>query len=517
MSGTSIRGSYSTTQFVLRLRDDVKLALAKDDESYEQVQAFSTYLHETIHWWQNIGSNYGFLFSLNFPTTALLAWGEIENLKNLNILSKPLTKFDEQYFNQKGQSDLRPVNLILNNYYDLHYAKLFGFDNNLIFKIIEDRRFFISVGHSYSMMWGNNISTLSIFDAEFQFLPNIKEWEQHFAKLQKNKAEGFGIDCPVKSAKLGIQAIFEGQAIFNQLQYLSSYLNYSLTFQECKNSGMLHGVYLKAVERFLTITGFDEPISLIDSNIGLFLLICDIAINPTNGFPLQIRDYKNFIYKNDPGARFEIMCMKIAENKPLFKNCIINYTYDEYQKTAAQICKLCDLTPPHEGCEKVSSWFNQESIKKLMIEESKSKYSLENLPIQVLFSKYLRFQEDKLKMPEFFCWIGFHFSNVKSKEDSITFNSLFEKHKALFMEGDDGEIKPAIFDHLDMKEAQKTFNSFYQTAIQYDVILQWIREDGEFDLSYNWLTNKTQKEINPNIKRDFHNTFGINLEQIEVM
>jgi hypothetical protein len=27
----------------------------------------STLLHETVHWWQHIGSTYGFILSLNYP------------------------------------------------------------------------------------------------------------------------------------------------------------------------------------------------------------------------------------------------------------------------------------------------------------------------------------------------------------------------------------------------------------------------------------------------------------------
>lgn len=37
------------------------------DVTFEQMQAFSTYLHETIHSWQHVGSTCGFMMSLSYP------------------------------------------------------------------------------------------------------------------------------------------------------------------------------------------------------------------------------------------------------------------------------------------------------------------------------------------------------------------------------------------------------------------------------------------------------------------
>ena len=35
--------------------------------------------------------------------------------------------------------------------------------------------------------------------------------------------------------------------------------------------------------------------------MALFLLVVDLAINPTRGFPLEIEDFANFIFDTDPG------------------------------------------------------------------------------------------------------------------------------------------------------------------------------------------------------------------------
>src|SRR6266852_1708299 len=70
-----IRGLYNSMQFVLRLHPDVQAVLENaptgiikaGDIDFGAVQAFSTYLHETIHWWQHVGSTSGLLLSLTYP------------------------------------------------------------------------------------------------------------------------------------------------------------------------------------------------------------------------------------------------------------------------------------------------------------------------------------------------------------------------------------------------------------------------------------------------------------------
>ncbi|HEY0979217.1 MAG TPA: hypothetical protein VGE21_17220, partial [Flavobacteriales bacterium] len=109
-----IRGSYSTLQFVLRLRKDVRDALNKDDIDFDRIQATSTSIHENIHWWQHIGSNFGFLFTMAYPAFAHLTFGELKSLVSKGIKIKSIKKFDENYNAQHGHSDIEIINIILN-------------------------------------------------------------------------------------------------------------------------------------------------------------------------------------------------------------------------------------------------------------------------------------------------------------------------------------------------------------------------------------------------------------------
>jgi hypothetical protein len=69
-------GLYNAFQFVLRLSPAVHQKISElrpgivstREIGFDRAQAFSTNLHETIHWWQHVGSTYGLMRSLSYPT-----------------------------------------------------------------------------------------------------------------------------------------------------------------------------------------------------------------------------------------------------------------------------------------------------------------------------------------------------------------------------------------------------------------------------------------------------------------
>src|SRR4051794_17860443 len=69
-----VRGSYHPLQFVVRLSPELRAELhtgrsgifAPSELSHTAIMAFSTYFHESIHWWQHIGSTTGLMLSLAY-------------------------------------------------------------------------------------------------------------------------------------------------------------------------------------------------------------------------------------------------------------------------------------------------------------------------------------------------------------------------------------------------------------------------------------------------------------------
>lgn len=518
LNGTSIKGSYSTMQFVIRLRDDIRQALNESDLEFERIQASSTNIHENIHWWQHVGSNFGFLFSLSYPTFAHSCAGNLRNLISSNIKYKSLLKFDIEYYNRFGKADIKDLNIILNNYHDIEYAKQFAFDNKNIRKILEDNRFFLNIGHCYNVFWSSTIHMIStIIDPQKIFLPKTDSWINNFKQLEKDEHEGFYINSSMGISPIGIGAIYEGQAIFNQMQYLTVTLNSNLTYSDFESVGMLHGIYVEAFELFLGITRIQKPNNLLDPCVGLFLLICDIAINPNNGFPLDIYDFKNFINKNDPGIRFISICASISDSPEEYVKRIKQYSKEEYIELSKELSEKIGCLCPYENIETVLNWSSEKNVKKILDEEKHLAYSQEALPIRLMFSKFYRFQEDKFKYPNVLCWFGYHSTSRNPNIDFEIVDNLFKKHHALFIDDYDGEIKPVIFDGCPEENIMESFNEFYRHNLLYDLILKWVYEEGDFKFDYKWLANNRAGSLIPALKKQFELEFGISIDKISII
>ncbi|WP_114938122.1 hypothetical protein [Mucilaginibacter endophyticus] len=517
LNGTSIRGSYHWMQFVLRLRDDVREGL-KSEFDFERIPAQSTAIHENIHWWQYMGSNFGLLFSLAYPAFVHFSGPGLMNLVSQRLTTKSILKFDKEYYAKHGKADLEDINFVLNNYYDLEYAKRFALNNEDIIEINKDRRFFLSIGHCYRILWSETIDTLAAtLDPDYKFLPKANEWEGKFKYLNDNKIAGFYPDSPLHLTPLGIKAIYEGQAIFNQIQFLNQNLNKDLTYEDCENAGMLHGIYVKAFEFFLKVTKLTKPSNLLDPTIGLFLAICDIAINPNNGFPLDIYDLENFIVKNDPGCRFSLLCGEISKKAEHYRSKVTDYTKDEYIQLSEELSEAIGCKCSYKSIPIILKCQEHQKVAEILDEERELKYTLPNLPIKLMFSKYYRFQEDKYEYPHVLCWFGYHCTPKNKIIEFDIVNSLYKKHHALFMDAADGEIKPTIFEGRTEENIKNSFNLFYAFNILYDQTLKWVAEEGAFKFDYGWLAGERAKTFTPSIKRNFKNQWGISMDDIKIL
>lgn len=119
-----ILGSYNPMDFAVRLNPRIHQLLQRpffsqpdQDTSFEQLEAFSTYLHETIHWWQHIGSNFGLMASLRFPAQTHRTIRDLRQVAQTNGYSKSIELLHEHCdASIAGSSEL---NRILNYWHDL--------------------------------------------------------------------------------------------------------------------------------------------------------------------------------------------------------------------------------------------------------------------------------------------------------------------------------------------------------------------------------------------------------------
>jgi len=519
LNGNRARGTYSPMQSVIRLRDDVHKALHEDGSRAEKMQAFSTFMHENIHWWQHVGSHLGFITSISYPALAHIAHRDLMALVQRNEKYKSIIEYDHYIYTQTGAYGNREVNSILNYYHDISYAKLFLANNENINIIIKDRRFFLHTGHCFHMLWSTSIRMLALsIDKEFNFLPKIINWHKNFKKLENDNVIGFTIDSGIGISPLGTTAIYEGQARFNQLQYLSIGSGDQFSYNDFVEMGMLQGIYIKAFDLFLELTEIDRPDNLNNPIIGLFLLICDIAINPVEGFPCDIMYYESFIISNDAGTRFTMLCHAIQQDKNRWVNAVQEYSRDEYIDLSEKLCDLIVCLPPLFGSALVTEWTkNNIEVKNLLDEESEMKFNPENLSIRLFTSKYIRFQEDKIKYPNIFCWTGKSMTGELSKELNLELvEEIFNRHQALFIDVIGGEIRPTIYDGRNKENTMNTFQSFYTYNTTYDMTMKWITEKGQFNYDYRWLTTQySNDEMTSWVRENFKDAYSIYPEELK--
>lgn len=489
-----VRGSYSPQRYAVLLNKKIHNILMDasiPDTDFRKAEAFSTYLHETIHWWQHIGSYSGFVCSLFSPAIAHLTSGDIKSLWADGMLQKSIIALAR---NMPLDSDDR-INRILNNSMDFSFAYKFIMDPQNCQKIFKDA-YYTSVGHFMYMMWSSVSRILkSTFEEETPFFVDSDKWYTAFAKarVEKNPRSYFGND--ILLPPFGMKAIFEAQARISQLQYVEIGSGLALGYEDFHKQGQFNGVYGEALKFYIDLFELTDIQSMLAPEINLFLLICDVALNPTEGFPNPVSDMDSWVLTTAPGNRFAILCSKIKTDYMYLLTRITKCSDDDYREVSRILHGMLDCFDSIQSMEFVAnSGFASSVMQQLLNEESSSKFSPKNMPVRLLTAKFIRFQQDKVKHPSFFCWLGIHMTSLFETDGGDASLSLFNKHKALFSGNEHDQIRATIFDHLDLESWHTAYEEFYTWLSIYDMTLQLIFDDGPFEYDYDWLAENPKQD-----------------------
>jgi hypothetical protein len=522
-------GVYETLKFVLRLSprnhelvDSLSTGVYGGGQvSQEALQAYSTYIHETVHWWQHMGSTSGLVYSLCFMAQSHGAMDHLRKVVSQFGPKKSLKAWTDQVLLNEGpkaQERLASANISVNNALDLEYYRLYATRPYTAARWLVQQKHFESIGHSYHMAYGLVIGLVaSSIDPKFEALPNPQHWEAGFRELNAQRVTGYYCGSPIHVPKLGLHAIFEGQARFVQLQFLDGCFANAPTMQDWRELGYLKGIYIEAFERFLELSESEFPESISDPIVNLFLLICDIAINPCRAITSQIEDFARFIDDVDVGIRFQMLCDAIRV-KPELRTAIRECSRNEYVKYSGQLAKACGFEDPIVELEKISGWVRSlECAVRLMQEHASFDFNLHNLPVRVIISHFLSFSVDKLSNPEFFCWPGRWMAGRDTDDSKM---KIWLRHLSLFTDRSD---KPGIYPRVQPgrgpSHVQATFEQFYGGVVLYDITRQWVLRDGDFDLNFEWLVNSEYREDEAVawVDRILMNTFGIRIADFEIL
>jgi hypothetical protein len=521
-------GLYNTQQFILRLSPNVHKKLAtlpigittNEKIGLEGAQAMSTYLHETIHWWQHIGTTYGFILSLNYPVQSHCTHVDLKKLVGEDGFKKSvyLQAIDLSKHGPKGPGTVTGrAHSIINNHFDLLAFRAFTLGPEAA-QSVSRHDLFENVGHAFYMTYGHTLIQLaSSVDRDFNVIPHPKEWADGFGALRERKVQGHYYGSPIKLYPIGAREIFEGQAQFSQIQYLSQACGHSLGWDDYRNLGMLTGVYLKAFEEFLRFTESEWPAHINDPIVGLFLLVCDLAINPASGFPAPVQpNFETFIDDVNPGVRFCHFCRLIARKFPQMKNAIRTHSRSEYEYVTEELCAAAKEGSPLQIAKVFSNWFNKTGpLSKLRIEYETYVFRPENYVLRHLFAHFLAFQEDKLKRPEFFCWPGAWTAGDRVTTEEV---ALFDKQGALFI---DRELEDGVFPRIqsgrDNATVEAAFNNFYHNQAIYELTNQWISTTGPFSYDFELLASSATGDVKSFLRNRFKAAFDLDPESVRIL
>lgn len=516
-SSPDCRGLYSPLQFVVRLRKDFHDLLNTNTQSFvkgkdadsQLIWAFSTFFHETIHWWQHVGSTTGLMLSFAYPAQSHVNHTHLLELLRTLGPYKSLKTIELQKYDQLTKEQRHHLNIILNNWHDIEFNRRIILDPSRLDAVVHSP-FFDSIGHSLSVGLGNTLTLLSsTIDRGHKFLPDFREWETEFERLRTGKIKGYFFGSDINRVPLGAKSIFEGQARFCQLQYLHLASGGELGWNDFK--GMLGGIYIDAFQKFLKWAELEWPDYPTHSTVHLFLLICDLAMNPCDGYPFDIAHFESFIESNDPSFRFMWFCGQIAQNASL-RRAVTKCNRDEYMELSTILCRSMTCRQPVEMSQQISSWVQKsEELKQLLHEDETFEFGNENLPVRVFFAKHLRFIEDRMLHPEFFCWPAMQMVECPSNPvDLISTKKLFDRHQPLFMADLGGEIRPSLFTGRTEMKVHQTFNDFYSWNVVYDMVRQWTVVDGPFKYDFSWLTERySMDQMKTWVDARFKQVFGV--------
>lgn len=509
-------GTYTTERFVLRLSPRVhelvdaltRGEVAGHDEA-ELVQAYSTYLHETIHWWQHVGSSAGLILSLAYPAQIYGSMSFLQTVGRSIGGVKPIKSWAHRA-NAEGKpldQTLAAANIAVNNACDINFYKRLLAAPKSVLQLEKDP-YFECVGHSFFKAYGDTVNAIKgSCNLAGSQLPEPSRWEPHMRRLQIEKRKGYYFGSRPSHANVGVMEIFEGQARFSQIQFLAASGGPEV-FSNYPKERYFTSLYAGAFEEFLRLADLAWPERCDSPVVALFLLICDLAINPTRGFPLEIEKFEKFIFDVDPGARFTRLCMA-AKEMPELAHIVINYTIEEYNVVAERLTMKCGYDDPRAGLDAVISLLGDDGAVDTLMEEHRTfKFSQPNMPVRVMVAHYIDFCRDKRARPEFFCWPGIWMGHAKASPET---QSLFLSHLSLFQDKVDSEqIFPRKVPGRDLANLKEFVTEFYSSMLAFDLAMQWVLSSGPFRYDFKWLTGKDENpEVTEYSKRQFERFYGV--------
>lgn len=519
--GSYVRGVYTFTYYTLRVNPDVREVLRRNHAEEdlhlltkgEIVVAGSTALHENLHWWQYIGSLSGIVFSLSLPALAICNKEYFDEFSELSGKLKPIIAYAKSLDHKITEQEAPAISCLLDSYMSIYKYHAILKESSKIEELKKGEGFTSVIDVMSKVIFHHLLLLQTTFDEEGYLIPTAKVFcekiNEYLDREEHKDKEGNNEYVP----NLNLVDLYEGQARFNQILYIKTFFEESACdwdfFDRAK---MLSGKYYNAFSFFLDIVNDGErPDSIESPLVALYLLLIDIAINPAEGFIFDLVQPESFTHDINPAIRFEKLCRLVDSKYEQFKCYIKLYSAEEYWYISTTLCDEIGYISPKKYLGEINGWCkNSKNLQQLIKENDDFSYSDANLPVRMIFGRFLSFQMDKLKSPEIFCWPGMFVNPAQGNRRATT---LYYKHQAVFIENSNQEIVPAPLPGIDVQILEDTATKFYQSVTVYDLCNQWAYGEGDFVCDAKWLSNNSgKKKVEVWVKSSFEKVFSFSVD-----
>jgi len=490
-----------------------------------RAKAFATYLHETIHWWQHIGTTSGLISGLRIPVQCHMSQGEIKALTGKVIPQKSMLKYYDLAYRTLPADTMEELNVIVNSWSDLEFGHAVLVHPEKVLEGLNTGRtvppigFFESVGHSVGWQYLNTVNILAAsLDRSFTSLPDIRQWQHGFDDLKQRRITNWYFRSKVTLPPLGRQAIAEAQARFQEIQFLSLVSEGELSWEDFEERDFVTHRYAHAFTVFLAASGLDFPAHPLSPLVDLFMVVCDIALNPNVGYPDEIRNYEQFVEEVSPGVRFLFAANIVRKLRGLEKK-LKRLDREDYDEVAGAICGPMGTKTPRECAATIVKMSEgMPAIKELKKEMFEGVMRPQAMPIRFCFGKHLSLMHDKSRHPEYFCWPAAHCGEFNGSRDLNHTMKLFHQHSCPFIRTSiDGEVRANEQQFVDSVSAAKLVATYFRWQIHYDLFRQWVSKDGPFKFDYQWIDPaKNTEELRNLASEDFVRSYGVDLNSIRL-
>jgi hypothetical protein len=473
------------------------------------VSAFCTYLHEMLHWWQHVGSTAGFFYSLSIAIQAICTTGYL--IDTGTRLRKPLV----DAISTSDRND--PAVLAVARWSEIEHAcslLLWPSRANQLLQV--NPRFFSSLGESLLLFQISTVAGLSrIFDQDYRGLPCAKTWLDLLEDFVKSERQFF-LPYQLFEVPVGMGHIMEGQARLIELQYRTLAVS-DMSYSEAKERSFLSGVYSVAFEFFLQATGLPTPADFDEASVNLFLLVCDIALNPSAGYPDDIDPRRDFVRDYHPGMRFVRLCDEVKQCHAILDE-VEKVGRSSYLNASQRLCSKLKWADPVSAAERcLAAGRKMTGYAQMRRQFEECDFGAEHVPVRFYMGSHLEFLERKIECPHFFCWPARFLAITKGQEqEAFAFQAMLSWSAPPFVTSSfKSGVDATNLEFGDPQKRHRFGTNYFATIALYDMVRQWISNRGKFRFDYSWKESFSESDQRT-LGQQFEKSFGFSHEAIPV-